>query len=82
MAKKKDKETLDVTVTNDAGENMTFDLNESDSVVQGLYRRALDLKQQQVNLETKLVENHILINDYVSRIMQLVEKDKDEKNEK
>ena len=50
MSKKKDKEvkTLDVTVTNDQGEQATFDLNESSGVVQGLYSRALELKQQQV----------------------------------
>tara|TARA_R100001510_G_scaffold57757_1_gene67518 strand:+ start:8389 stop:8658 length:270 start_codon:yes stop_codon:yes gene_type:complete len=83
MSKKKDKEvkTLDVTVTNDQGEQATFDLNESSGVVQGLYSRALELKQQQVKIETKLVENHILINDYVAKIMLELNKKEEVKNE-
>ena len=82
MSKKnKEVKTLDVTVTNDQGEQATFDLNESSGVVQGLYSRALELKQQQVKIETKLVENHILINDYVAKIMLELNKKEEVKNE-
>tara|TARA_A100001391_G_scaffold339_3_gene807 strand:+ start:7499 stop:7771 length:273 start_codon:yes stop_codon:yes gene_type:complete len=79
--KNKEVKTLDVTVTNDQGEQATFDLNESSAVVQGLYSRALELKQQQVKIETKLVENHILINDYVAKIMLELNKKEEVKNE-
>lgn len=79
MSKKETKEvqnkSLDVTVTNDMGEKATFDLEKSSSIVQGLYSRALELKQAQVRLETNLVENHILINDYVAKIMEELKKD-------
>ena len=50
-------------------------------MVQGLYSRALELKQQQVKIETKLVENHILINDYVAKIMLELNKKEEVKNE-
>ena len=82
MSKKETKEvqnkSLDVTVTNDMGEKATFDLEKSSSIVQGLYSRALELKQAQVRLETNLVENHILINDYVAKIMEELKDNNDD----
>ena len=78
MAKEKEKAEITpkdnsvmVKITTDEGQSYDIDLAKSSEIVRGLYTRALELKQKQVRLETQLVENNILINDYVNRIVEL-----------
>ena len=90
MAKEKEKanvlpknESVMVNITTDSGESHDIDLSKSSDTIRGLYTRALELKQGQVRLETRLVENNILINDYVNRIVELNKaENKDEGKEK
>jgi len=90
MPKEKEKasvlpknESVMVNITTDSGESHDIDLSKSSDTIRGLYTRALELKQGQVRLETRLVENNILINDYVNRIVELNKaENKDEGKEK
>ena len=81
--KKEEKQSTEVTVTDTSGTNVKFDLSTASETVKGLYMRALKLKQHQVDLETRLVENHILINDYVAKIVdaQAMESNKEKSND-
>ncbi len=72
MSKKKKDNAIPVTITTDNGTAFDLDLATASEVVKGLYTRALELKQGQVQLETRLVENNILINDYINKIVELV----------
>ena len=71
-----------VKITTDEGLSYDIDLAKSSEVVRGLYTRALELKQKQVRLETQLVENNILINDYVNRIVDLNKEEKKDEGKK
>ena len=87
MSDKKEKKKTDiveqsksvmVNITTDEGKSFELDLSEASDIVRGLYTRALELKQKQVRLETQLVENNILINDYINRIVELKEEKQDD----
>lgn len=89
MAKEKEKAEITpkdnsvmVKITTDEGLSYDIDLAKSSEVVRGLYTRALELKQKQVRLETQLVENNILINDYVNRIVDLNKEEKKDEGKK
>tara|TARA_R100001015_G_C4633422_1_gene198341 strand:- start:4133 stop:4411 length:279 start_codon:yes stop_codon:yes gene_type:complete len=87
MSDKKEKKKTDiveqnksvmVNITTDEGKSLQLDLSKSSDIVRGLYTRALELKREQVRLETSLVENNILINDYINRIVDINEEKKDD----
>ena len=89
MTKKKDNteiatkdNSVMVKITTDEGVSHDVDLAKSSEIVRGLYTRALELKKNQVRLETNLVENNILINDYVNRIVELNKEENKDDGEK
>lgn len=74
MSKKETQEKNSnlITLTNDSGTNIQFDPDKASPEARGLYARALELKRNQVQIETALVENNILLNDYITRLMELL----------